>query len=140
MLLLEAFRYQGYEVFCDDYYSSPSLFQVLLECGIYATGTLRVDRKDVPEDVKTLKVALTGSKVVCGTGYYLREGDVYTCWRDSCPVLAMSVAYPGHASDTKVTRRIVEPSTGTLQQQQIYRPHIIEKYNKYMGGVDKSDI
>ena len=63
MLLLEAFRYQGYEVFCDDYYSSPSLFQVLLECGIYATGTLRVDRKDVPEDVKTLKVALTGSKV-----------------------------------------------------------------------------
>ena len=100
-----------------------------------------VDRKDIPEDVKTLKVALTGSKVVRGTCYYLREGDiVYTCWRDSCPVLAMSVAYPGHASDTKVTRRIVEPSTGTLQQQQIYRPHIIEKYNKYMGGVDKSDI
>jgi len=95
-----------------------------------------VDRKDVPEDIETLKVALTGSKVVCGTGYYLREGDiVYTCWTDSRPVLAMSVAYPGHASDTKVTRRIVEPSTRTLQQQQISRPLIIEKHNKYMGGV-----
>ena len=51
----------------------------------------------------------------------------------------MSVAHPGHASETQVTRKMVEPSTGAIQQQQIPHPLIIEKYNKFMGGVDKSD-
>lgn len=66
-----------------------------------------MDQKDVPEDIKTLKEALTESKVVRGTDYYIRQGEiVYTCWRDSRPVLAMSVSYPGHKLETQVTRRM----------------------------------
>ena len=134
--LTEPFQFQGYHLFCDNFYSSPALFQDLLDRGIYATGTLRVDRKDVPKDVKELKEALGGRKVPRGTGYYLRDGDlVYVCWRDSRPVLALSVPYPGHQSDTKVTRKVGSSSV----RQEIFRPLIIEKYNKFMGGVDKSD-
>ena len=53
------------------YQSSPNLscFRGIMYCGIYATGTLRVDRKDVPKDVKELKEALGGRKVVLATTY-----------------------------------------------------------------------
>ena len=110
-----------------------------MDCGIYATGTLKVDRKDVPKDVKELKEALGGKKVPHGTGYYLRDGDlVDVCWRDNKPVLALSVSYPGHQSDTKVTRK-VGSSASTAAWQEIFRPLIIQNYNQFMGGVDKSD-
>jgi len=63
---------------------------------------------------------------------------MYTCWRDSRTVLALSTAHPGHESEVKVTRKVIEP-TGTKKLNEIPRPVIIEKYNKFMGGVDKSD-
>lgn len=79
--------------------------------------TLRVDRKNVPKDVKELKEALGGRKVLCGTGYYLRSGDlVYVCWRESQPVLAISASYPGHQSDTKVTRKVGSSASIAAQQ------------------------
>ena len=110
-----------------------------MNCGIYATGTLRADRKDVQEVIKELKGTLGGRKVPRGAGCYLRDEDlVFTCWRDSRPVLALSVSYPEHQSDTKVTRK-VGSSVSTMVQQEIFWPLIIEKYNKFMGRVDKSD-
>jgi hypothetical protein len=139
--LTKQFQFQGYHVFCDNFYSSPALFRDLLESGIYATGTLRADRKDVPKDVKELKEALGGRKVPRGTGYYLRTGDiVYVCWRDSRPVLALSASFPGHQSNTKVTRKVgSSASAHAAARQEIFRPLVIEMYNKFMGGVDKSD-
>ena len=137
--LVEPFEFQAYEVYCDNFYSSPALFADLFDLGIYATGTLRVDRRGVPDDLVNLKVALGERMVSRGTGYYIRKGAiVYTCWRDSRTVLAMSTAHPGHESEVKVTRKVIEP-TGTKKLNEIPCPVIIEKYNKFMGGVDKSD-
>lgn len=50
----------------------------------------------------------------------------------------MSTAYPGHAINT-VSRKKVARKTGAVETFQILRPIIIEQYNSYMGGVDKSD-
>ena len=47
---------KGYRVFVDNFYSSPALFQDLLEEGFEACGTLRSNRKGIPEDVKTAKL------------------------------------------------------------------------------------
>ena len=84
--LIQPFRFQGYLLYCDSFYSSPALFQDLERDGIYATGTLRVNRRGVPKAVTQLKTVriLNRSDVVRGTGYYLREDSkmVYCAWRD----------------------------------------------------------
>jgi hypothetical protein len=50
----------------------------------------------------------------------------------------MSTAYPGHSSTT-VKRRVKNTITGSSETQDVPIPIAVEKYNSYMGGVDKSD-
>lgn len=53
--LLEPFYFQGYEVYTDNFYSSPGLFQSLLDVEIRAMGTLRTNRVGVPSSVVDVK-------------------------------------------------------------------------------------
>ena len=41
-----------YHIFCDNFFSSVGLFQELHEQELYATGTLRSDRRGFPTDLK----------------------------------------------------------------------------------------
>ena len=82
MKLVEPFAFQEYEVFVDNFYSSPALFQNLLELGIRATGTLRINRQGVPDSVKELKSSLETKKFDRGSGFYYRETNsplVFIC-------------------------------------------------------------
>ena len=136
--LIEPFWFQGYEVYTDNYYSSPSLFKELLDVGIRATGTLRTNRTGVPSSIVSLKQALE-KKTERGTGYYIRDptGDiVYVCWRDVRVVTLLSTAYPGH-SEATVTR--TTRVSGQAQKVTVPIPIAVAKYNISMGGVDKSD-
>ena len=65
-----AIWFQGYEVYTDNYYSSPSLFKELLDVGIRATETLRTNRTGVLSSVVSLKQAFE-KKTERGTGYYM---------------------------------------------------------------------
>ena len=72
-----------------------------------------------------------------GDGYYIREGSlVYVCWQDKRTVTAMSAALPGHGEE--YVERRVKGKEGVTRIQ-ILCPVVIQEYNKYMGGVDKSD-
>ena len=138
--LTAPFTGQGYQVFCDNYYTSVKLFEKLTKEGIAATGVMRVSRKGIPQCVKQLKSALCRSDVPRGVGYYIREPDsphVFVCWRDNRTVLALSTAIPGH-SESVVTQRM-KNKDGTSQRQELPCPKVITTYNVYMGGVDKSD-
>ena len=105
MDLTESFQFQGYFVFFDYFYTSPTLLHSLKERGIGATGTLTTNRRGVPKSVVQLKNALNRSDVPRGTGYYIRDtDDVYVCWRDKKCVTVLSNVYPGH-SDVSVSRR-----------------------------------
>ena len=138
--LIEPFHFQGYLVFCDNLYSSPSLFEALSANGIAATGTLRTNRRGVPEDVLHLEKALNKNNVRRGTGHYIRLSNskiVYVVWKDNSSVTVMSTAYPGHSTGT--VQRRVKNADGFRSIQDIANPQAIAKYNAYMGGVDKSD-
>ena len=63
MDLTESFQFQGYFVFFDNFYTSPTLLHSLKERGIGATGTLTTNRRGVPESVVQLKNALNRSDV-----------------------------------------------------------------------------
>ena len=138
MELLESFQYQGYSVFFDNLYTSPALVHALKDQGISATGTLRTNRRGLPESVKQLKTALSRSDVPRGTGYYIRDNDdVYVCWRDNSVVCVMTNCYPGHSERT--VRRSGRNQDGEFEPVDVPLPLPIEKYNQYMGGVDMSD-
>ena len=138
MELVAPFEFQGYELFTDNFYSSPSLFDALLEVGIRATGTLRTNRTGVPESVVQVKQELMKTKTARGTGYYVHESSTtYVCWRDVRVVTVITTAYPGHY-EHYVTRK-VRKASGQMEAVDIPRPIAVEKYNRYMGGVDKSD-
>ena len=136
--LIQPFRFQGYLLYCDSFYSSPALFQDLERDGIYATGTLRVNRRGVPKAVTQLKTVLNRSDVVRGTGYYLREDSkmVYCAWRDKKCIVMLSCAHPGQSDST--VRRRVKDATGS-QTKDVAVPTMVKRYNEFMGGVDKSN-
>lgn len=72
--------------------------------------------------------------------YYIREpssSDVYVCWRDNDCVTVLSNAYPGHSDGT--ARRASKDTSGSHSVLEVPLPSTIKYYNKFMGGVDKSD-
>lgn len=62
---------------------------------------------------------------------------LYTVWRDTCAVCVMSSVFPGHSENTVSKKK--NPITGAMDMCDIAVPLVVQKYNKYMGGVDKSD-
>ena len=139
--LISPLHDQGYQLYCDNFYSGPALFLHLLEHGITATGTLRINRRGVPSVVGQVQSLLKAKDTPRGKGYYIREKDspiVYCCWNDNQCVCSMSTCFPGHSVNT-ISRKGKNPVTGLHEVCQIKVPMIIENYNKYMGGVDKSD-
>ena len=58
-------------MFFDNFYTSPGLLTSLEELDIGATGTLRTNRRDIPESVLKLKKVLGRCDVPRGTGYYI---------------------------------------------------------------------
>ena len=69
MELVAPFQFQCYELFIDNFYSSPSLFDALLKVGIRATGTLCTNCAGVPDSVVQFKQELMKTKTARGTGY-----------------------------------------------------------------------
>lgn len=48
MGLTKPFHNKHYHVYCDNFFTSPALFNELLQCGLYACGTVRMDRRGFP--------------------------------------------------------------------------------------------
>ena len=123
--LLEQCGYlnKGYHVFVGNYFSSFALAKYLYSKGTYLTGTIRNNRKDLPNDIK--KVNVNEKK-------YVRDGDVVLCaYREKKttknPVLLISTK----TSDENVT--VIKKRNGNG------KPCIVNFYNHSMGGIDESD-
>lgn len=120
--LLEA----GYRVFMDNYYTSPELFTELDLLETYACGTLRVNRKGVPDAIKR-KTKLVQNEVI-----YRRNGNLLAVkFHDKRDVHVLSTFH--EATMAVLNKRVY----GT--DQNVTKPTPIVDYIKHMGGVDLSD-
>ena len=52
-------------IFFDNYFSTVKLFDELLENGVYACGTYRKDRKNIPKKIKQVKMGKYALYIVC---------------------------------------------------------------------------
>ncbi|XP_050051077.1 piggyBac transposable element-derived protein 4-like [Dermacentor andersoni] len=118
----------GSQLFFDNFFSSTKLLQELREKDILACGTFRVNKRDLPSEVKV------DNKLERGSYIWRKKADVVAYqWRDSKNVHIMS-NYHDPESVVQVQR--------TLQngkRKEVDCPCVVKEYNAWMGGVDKFD-
>ncbi len=119
--LVERLEHKGHHLYCDSYYTSPTLFSCLRALGFGACGTARGDQKRMPKSLASAK---------------LQKGEVITCDVNKC---MLALKWSHNQQDTTTTpwyRRTVghDSQLGALKTSNSRR-----WWRTYMGGVDKSD-
>ena len=132
--LTRKIKHKNYQVFCDNFYTSFSLFSDILADGLYACGTVRTHCKGFPND---LKEYILYNKLERGESITLQcinqTNMITTVWEDTKLVSATSTnAQP--LPHNEVTRQM---KTG--EKRKLPCPQNITIYNQYMGGVDRND-
>ena len=119
---------KGYHVYFDNFYTSPTLCKRLFTLGFGSCGTVRLDRRGIPV---TFKQATPNKGDI--TTY--QDGNILGLkWKDKRYVSVLSTLH----DDSMVSKqRCTRQATGGVEIVQ--KPAVIEDYNRYMGGVDKSD-
>ncbi|KAF9406912.1 hypothetical protein HW555_012890, partial [Spodoptera exigua] len=124
-------------IFCDNFFTSPELLNVLREeYGIFGLGTIRGNRlrgaeKILPDD-KSFKKQRRGkcAQVVCD-----RSKLAVVKWNDNKPVTLLS-SYVGVEPMEKI-KRYSKEEKGKVD---VDCPQIVKEYNKQKGGVDLADM
>ena len=128
MKLMESVLGTGHVVYTDHFYSSPVLFEDLLAKGTLASGTVRTNRRNFPQDLKAV------AKLSRGDSKLLYHGNITACrWFDNRDVYSLSSVYSDSLTLNFVRRQVDK------QMMDVSCPEIIADYNKYMGGVDLAD-
>lgn len=118
---------KGHQVYMDNYYNSPELFDELNLFDTYACGTVQINRKAVPKAFGKVK------KLKQGDGIYRRRGNLLAVkYHDKRDIHMLSTIHTANIAETKNN---VNRQTG----QPILKPTTIIDYIKKMGGVDLSD-
>ena len=116
-----------HQLYCDNLFSSPRLFQELLTHKEYACGTVRQTRRGFPQDLRRIALARGVAEV--------RQSESLTAmvWQDKHPVNVLStLSQPG-----KTQHVLRKERDGSLME--LSCPTAILAYTKYMGGVDFGD-
>ena len=118
---------KGHHIFADRYYTSYELLEYLCENKYYFTGTLNVQRRNFPPELKQQKLDHMQAK------WYLSEGEKILCvsWKDKKakkPCVAVSTS----ASVEMVTKPTKKRAESTM-------PGFIHQYNSAMNGCDRAN-
>ncbi|KAH0528214.1 hypothetical protein TsFJ059_003105 [Trichoderma semiorbis] len=142
----------SYHVFLDNLFSSPSLFQVLRQQGIGATGTCRTNCglyqpfvTAKAEDSKGHRLWPHNKLVTVPTP---DEMVNQIAWKDNALVLLLSTVYSGREFQQRVRRRPnttqprarpIKEAFGKENKKTMTQPSAAIDYNDYMGAVDVGD-
>ena len=135
MNLVKSLTNQGYHLFFDNFYTGVQLMKDLVSMGIRACGTMIVNRKGFPINLKDVKQ--WARKAERGDMRWERDEDLlYVQWNDNKPVTLLSTFHDANTADVAERR---SKEGGKFRKLEIKQPQVVKDYNKYMNGVDKSD-
>ena len=123
------------KIYCDCYFTSIPLIDIMLQSDVYVTGTLKKNRRSSASmailNDKSLMRAGRGSESIV-----VRNNQRVTIvkWYDNKPIL-MASSCDGVEPQT-ICRRWSKKEKMYMQEP---CPAIIREYNRYMGGVDLVD-
>ena len=115
-------------MYTDNYYSSPDLFGELRDLGFGACDTVRINRRGLPP---AMKANLSRGHV---SASITDESMMALKWMDKRPVTMLSTIH-----DESMTTKIRRSRRAEGGQEEIRKPVVVEQYNCFMGGVDRSD-
>ena len=121
---------KGHIIYMDNYFSSPALFQELADHQTGACGTLRVNRRGVPDQVKRAKLKSGDPHLAVRD-----EKLLFVSWFDRRQVNLLTSVHNDRLFAKQV--RCKDPANNNLRL--VHKPMAIELYTKYMGGVDMLD-
>ena len=115
---------KGHHVYFDNYYTSPDLFRQLLRETTYACGTVRQNRKGLPE-------ALKEAKIKSGQSVWRRSDDALLAlkWKDKKDVFMLSSIHKANQKQTRFN----------FQNEAVVKPVVVADYTENMAGVDLND-
>ncbi|PSN29180.1 PiggyBac transposable element-derived protein 4 [Blattella germanica] len=116
--LMEDLLNKGYNLWMDDYYNSPNLAAFLKTRGTHVAGTLRLNRKNVPPEVKCAK---------------LRRGEFIAQHLDGVMVLKWK-----DRKEVAIISTFHDAAMATQQRHgvEIKKPACVVAYNHTKGAVD----
>ena len=117
---------KGYELYVDNWYSSPLLFHYLQGRKTNVCGTVRLNRKWLPKDLNLTKKSKKGEMVRRSSG----TGQLALQWRDRNIVTMLSTFHQGNE-----WTELPPNYRGEIRS----KPNVVMDYNRSMGGVDLSD-
>ena len=115
-------------LFFDNFFTSPAQLIKLLEMGIYAAGTARVNRKNMP--------VLKHDKEMKRDEHDWFSSNHLSAikWMENKSVILLSNYFK-----PKETHQIEHRVNNSKDKVKVTCPSVIQEYNQIMGGVDLSD-
>ena len=118
-------------LYMDRYYTSIELFLLLKEKGIYATGIVKSNRKNLPNElIKNLNLKSNETKL-----FNYAKKIRFLIWKNKNPIYMLSIYYDGFIT----SKERIETKDLNYSKKIINIPYLITQYNKYMSGVDLMD-
>jgi len=114
----------GHKLYIDNFFTSPDLYDDLIQKKIYCCGTVRLNRQGMPKDLKHKTLRLKRGDIRVRT-----RGDLTAVvWRDKRDVGMLTNIHD-------------PPSKGNFRDEHgnAIKPAIVADYNRHMGYVDKAD-
>ena len=121
---------KGHIIYMDNYFSSPALFDELADNQTGACGTLRTNRRGVPDAVKSAKLKKGDPHLAVRD-----EKKLFIAWYDRRQVNLLTTVHNDRLFAKEV--RCKDPRNNN--RRVVQKPMAIELYTKYMGGVDMLD-
>ncbi|XP_067128002.1 piggyBac transposable element-derived protein 4-like [Centruroides vittatus] len=120
--LMDQLLNTGYMLFVDNYYTSPVLFDLLVNFKTDAIGTLRKNRKELPEDIKKKKLK-KGDFIA-----FYRKKLMTLKWQDKKEVCMLSTVHGAEVVPVQ-----------TRSGEEKLKPLVCVEYSRGMGGIDLAD-
>ena len=113
--------------------TSPALLLEMAQNGFGACGAAQVDRKGMPEEWKRYR---KGKSVKMNRDVRTKKLDRVMAlqWQDKRLITMLTTIY-----DDKMISKKRRSRFGKDNEEDVNKPLCIKEYNKYMGGVDRSD-